>query len=96
MLPSTTNMVGPTTSSFPVSINATTSFVFFTNNNNDDNNSNPAAAAAVPSSSDLLQILQQANYANYIQNYLWQAEPRGSSIFFDTQVVQFEGMSTTT
>ena len=48
----------------------------------------------VPSSDQLVMILQAANYVDYIQDYVWVADPPGGEgLFFETQVVQFDGMA---
>lgn len=41
--------------------------------------------ASAPTAGEVFASMQAADLQNYIQNYVWNSEPRGTSLFFDTQ-----------
>jgi len=45
---------------------------------------------SVPSTGDLYQVLESADFQNYIEFYVWNAEPKNGGMFFDTQQVIFQ------
>lgn len=49
----------------------------------------------IPSAQDVFAVLEGADYQNYITNYVWNSEPVGSTIFFETQEVAYEARVTT-
>ena len=44
----------------------------------------------VPTGDQLVMLLEVADYADFIENYVWNAEPFGE-LFFEVQIVQFTG-----
>lgn len=66
---------------FPVSLNLAFDISFF-----------EGTGDPVPSGDQLVMLLEVADYADFIENYVWNAEPYGE-LFFDVQVVQFTGLA---
>lgn len=42
-----------------------------------------------PTAAEIFDVMDNANLQDYIQMYVWESEPRGTSIFFDTQRTSF-------
>ena len=47
------------------------------------------ASSASPSSGTIFNIMQQANYQEFIRDYIWQSEPVGANPFFQTLRIEF-------
>ena len=65
------------TANLPVILDFDASVVFSTN------------SAATPTSNDIFDVMDDANLQDYIQMYVWESEPEGTSLFFDTQRTSF-------
>ena len=48
----------------------------------------------IPSTDQIMTLLQAADYVDFIERYVWAAEPLGSGLFFETQAVKFGGAGT--
>ena len=51
-------------------------------------------SSASPSSGTILNIMHQANYQEFIRDYVWQSDPVGANPFFQTLRVEFENDKT--
>ena len=50
------------------------------------------SAVEVPLGEEVTASMENANFAEYVEFYIWNADPDGNSIFFDTQEVLFYAM----
>ncbi|CAB9527161.1 expressed unknown protein [Seminavis robusta] len=46
----------------------------------------------VPTGDELVLVMEEANYVDFIESYAWGAEPQGG-IFFETSLIQFVGVA---
>jgi len=47
-------------------------------------------STSIPSSDDLFQVLESADFESYIEFYVWNADSAANNMFFDTQEVVFQ------
>lgn len=48
----------------------------------------------IPTAAEVFSVLEDANYETYIQEYVWNSAPVGTSIFFETQEVAYNARVT--